>query len=455
MSSLARGWWRLMPMAGLLLLLAGAVAVRAPLMLLPEPYPADVSTFWLPWLRFGTQHGLSELYQYGEPPVNYPPAYLALLLGLARLYGRLAPAASDSTWLPFLIKLPAVTADLAISTLLFALALRLSSRSGKTEDRGEEMRDKHVSYPLSSLSCCLLAASLWSLNPAVIYVSAYWGQVDSIPALWMIASVWAALGKRWLWAGVLLALGLLTKLQAVVLLPLLLWLAWQHGRVSLVHYLLGLAGTVGLGLLPFALSGSVEAVLLVYLGSVGFYPRLSLNAFNLWWPVQYLGEHWLGQPLSDQIKLLGPVTVRWVGLAALAAYALLLLMALRPRRSAMVRSAMAQQPTRVFFAAGMLVFGFFMLPTEIHERYILPALALLVPAIGQRRDLLAAYLLLSVSVFLNLLEVLPFAPWLYALLSALPGERLLLSLLNTVLFVWLTGEYLRFPTKALVPVREH
>lgn len=475
-------WPTTWPLLGLL---AVGLSLRLLLMPQPEPYPADASTYWQPWLAYGIGHGLTGLYEGGEPAVNYPPLYLALLVGLGKLF---RPDTSGQPIFPFtafLIKLPAVLADLAVAVLLYRAAAELLSREeGKSGELGGTQGklagvDGESSRGPESISSPLAVAALWLLNPAVIYVSAYWGQVDSIHTLWMLAALLAALAGQWLLAGGLLALGLLTKLQAIVILPLLLYLAWRRGSTArraaraLLRVGLGMAAVLALGLLPFALSGdSFNDVLVVYAGSVGFYPALTLNAYNFWWPIEYVGNELLKLGLTDDMRLLGPVTIRWVGLALLAAYTLLVLRALDGRAAtpgrgrddpepgaAPLRSRRAATPGRggseaawlAFFAAGMLAFGFFMLPTEIHERYILPALAFLAPVAWRRRhrlssrlrrnETLLAYLLLSAGVFMNILQTLPFAEWFYNIQQAIPGERILVALLNIALFAWFTWRY--------------
>ncbi|HRI56790.1 MAG TPA: glycosyltransferase 87 family protein, partial [Anaerolineae bacterium] len=195
------------------LLLAAAAAVRLLLLPLPDPFDADLSTFWLPWMAYGAEHGLAQLYQHGQPLVNYPPLYLALLVGLGKLYGLLVPGFEYTPLQSVLIKLSAVVADLAITALIYAAALRMTARDASAPSVSMKDGERVRWFPL-------LAAGLWALNPAMIYVSAFWAQVDSIHTLWMMAALLAAMGRRWSWSGVFVALGLLTKLHAIVLLPL-------------------------------------------------------------------------------------------------------------------------------------------------------------------------------------------------------------------------------------------
>jgi len=438
------------------LLLAAALATRLLLMPLPDPFDADLSTFWLPWMAYGAEHGLAQLYRQGEPLVNYPPLYLTLLVGLGKLYGLLVPSFDYMPLQSVLIKLPAVLADLAITVLLYAAARRLVTLrlgEGSRPAAGDASAAPSVaSGPALSMAegdrarwFPLLAAGLWALNPAMIYVSAYWAQVDSIHTLWMLAALLAALARRWGWSGLFMGLALLTKLHAVVLLPLFLALAWRHSRRAVGMGALGMAGTLALGLLPLALSGAGSQVLAAYGGSVGFYPRLSVNAFNGWFLVQTFAARWLQRDLLDTATVLGPITLRWVGLILLAGYTTLLIWRLWPALAPSRRGqAEMDAATRllVFLAAGLLIFGFFSLATEMHERYGLPALAFLaLPAAAQRR-VWWPYLLLTAVFSLNLVRVLPWGTGIFSLLESIPGDRLLLSLASVGLFLWLTLLYL-------------
>lgn len=415
------------------LLLAAAAAVRLLLLPLPDPFDADLSTFWLPWMAYGAEHGLAQLYQHGQPLVNYPPLYLALLVGLGKLYGLLVPGFEYTPLQSVLIKLPAVVADLAITALIYAAALRMTARDASAPSVSMKDGERVRWFPL-------LAAGLWALNPAMIYVSAFWAQVDSIHTLWMLAALLAALARRWGWSGLFMALALLTKLHAVVLLPLFVVLAWRDGGRAVARGALGLGGMLALGLAPLALAGAGNSVLAAYFGSVGFYPKLSVNAFNGWFLVQTLSAQLLGRELLDTAAIAGPVTLRWVGLALLAGYTAWLL-----ARLWRVLTARASQPATarllIFLAAGLLVFGFFSLATEMHERYGLPALAFLALPAARWRRVLWPYLLLSAVFTVNLVRVLPWGAGIFRLLESIPGDRLLASLASVVLFVWLTLLY--------------
>jgi hypothetical protein len=476
------------------LLLAAALGVRLLLMPLPDPFAADLTTFWLPWMNYGVQHGLAQLYLNGQPLVNYPPLYLTLLVGLGKLYGLLVPGLEYTPLQSVLIKLPAVVADLAITLLLYAAALQIVRQSVTTRKAADpaviarRAADEAIPHPPREIASPqaaridngpltaridswfpLIAAALWALNPAIIYVSAFWAQVDSIHTLWMLAALLAALARRWGWSGVLMGLALLTKLHAIVLLPLLFVLAMRHSLRALVWGALGLGAILALGLLPFALHGTLDRVLAVYFGAVGFYPKLSVNAFNGWFLLQTISVQVFHREILDTARVVGPITLRWVGLGLLAGYMALLLGLLWRRLEPGQGRAAGDDATRdgawlapavrllVFFAAGLLVFGFFSLATEMHERYGLPALAFLALPAARHRRVLLPYLLLTAVWMLNLLRVLPWGPGIFNLIQSVPGDRLLLSLASVGLFIWLTILYLRAvrrPRDAMLSSRE-
>jgi Gpi18-like mannosyltransferase len=406
-----------------------ALAVRLLLMPLPEPIDFDLTYFWLPWMNYGAEHGLVQLYLHGEPLVNYPPFFLALLVGLGKIYALLVPSLEHTPLQSVLIKLPGVAADMAVGALLYLAATKIEQLCG----RGSRLP--------------LLAAGLWLFNPAVIYVSSVWGQVDSIHTLWMMAALLAALHQRWGWSGVLMGIAVLTKLQAIILAPLLVLLAWWSGWRALARGCGAAAAIFLAGLLPLWIGGAGQPAIDVYLGSVGFYPALSMNAYNPWFIVHLRAREILGYWVEDSTAVLGPITLRHLGLGMLAAYVLLvagvLMRRWRAPSSEPAPWASAAQQVGAFFAAGLLIFGFFMLATEMHERYILPALAPLALTAALLRPTRIPFMLLTITTLLNLIHVLPITRDQIQLMETLPDIRIWISLANTALLVWWTWLFAR------------
>jgi hypothetical protein len=111
----------------LLVIILGGLALR--LSLLPfEGRPADISDFvgWtLTIERFGTHEFYAHATAVGGRVVNYPPGYLWVLTLIGRLDTILhAHGASNHAALRWIVKLPAIVADLGAALVVFALARR-------------------------------------------------------------------------------------------------------------------------------------------------------------------------------------------------------------------------------------------------------------------------------------------------------------------------------------------
>ncbi|MCX8154176.1 MAG: hypothetical protein N3E52_07065, partial [Candidatus Bathyarchaeota archaeon] len=146
----------------------------------------------------------------------------------------------------------------------------------------------------------------------------------------------------------------------------------------------------------------------------------SVNAFNLWG----LGGLWV----PDQ----GFFILGWVLFGCLSTFTIYVLYNRFDKAGELL----------AIFAAYMLFFGFFMLPTRIHERYLFPAismLALMSPFIKKAR---ALYVVLTATLLANTAYVLY---WLNAYAAAgyahgpnLTGDpvTVTVSLINLVTFIY-------------------
>ncbi|MFZ2488117.1 MAG: glycosyltransferase 87 family protein [Anaerolineae bacterium] len=411
------------------LLFGIALIVRIVLMPRPEPIDFDLVYFLFPWMRYSATHSIVEFYLYGDPVVNYPPLFVVLLVGLSKLYVLLVPSLEITPLQYVLIKLPIVVADMATGAVIYLAVEEIERRLGK----------------VSRLP--LLAAGLWLLNPSSIYVSSVWGQFEAIQALWMMAALLAAVKQRWGWSGIFMALAMLTKTQAITIAPLLAVLALWSGWRSLLRWGITTAGVMLASLLPFWVGGARQPILNLYLDAVGFFPAMSMNAYNPWFIAHIRTRELLGHWVEDSTALVGPITIRHVGMMLVIAYTLLVLFLfyrhwLPSRRQAAAKMDALYQ-VGVFFAAGLLIFGFFMLATEMHERYILPALAPLAVAAALIKPARLPFALLSVTVFLNLIHVLPLTRAQIQWMETLPDIRFMISITNTALLAWWTAVFAR------------
>lgn len=181
-----------------------------------------------PW-QAAIDHGVPNAFPYG--PVMF---YIMLV---PRLLVAWAVASDPAlvTWLHLLAaRLPLLAADLAILSLLIH---GLKTEAART----------------------LL---LWWMSPIVLYVTYVHGQLDVIPTALLLASLALLFRGRYLWAAVVLGLGLSTKSHLLVALPFLAIFAvrkemsWLRG----VQFAAVALGAYGTSLFPWVLSPGFRAM---------------------------------------------------------------------------------------------------------------------------------------------------------------------------------------------------
>lgn len=394
-----------LPLAPLLLLILAALALRLPWLVAPDP----VGDLELSARRLGQlyQSGWAGAYTFNG---DYMPIRLLVLRGLSQLVlplGGVFQADPPSATL-LLIKLPGLLCDLVTIGLIFVWSRRWCS------DRA-----------------AVGIAALYTLAPPVWINVAWWGQVDAflmLPMLLAVALLDRA-GGRWSWAA--WAIALLIKPQAIIIAPLLYVATLRrHGTRGLLQGG-GLAiGLIALGCLPLVLAGQGPGLMQAYLGSVGRFPKLTNGAWNLWYLVTG------GVDTLDWGQGLGPLSFHLIGFLLLGLVVLLVCLALffTPLRD--------DGGLRVEGAA-LLALAFFMLPTEIHERYAFFPLAFLALRLASAPRLIWPYLVLVSTATLNIIgELSGFVPPVYAYLSSsvLP---LIFTAINLLVLIGLLGHLLR------------
>jgi Gpi18-like mannosyltransferase len=294
------------------------------------------------------------------------PALLVVGLVVRLLFINLFFAAHDPGYavLRDLVKLPAILADLGVGALVYAIVRRFAG----------------TGYALG-------AAALYLLNPATIYISALWGQVDSISGGLALLEIYLLLRSEddrrspaaWI-VGAWLAFGysLLIKPQAAVLLPLMIAFAFvdpQRRRARIAASAIGAGASILLALLlaePFRPSNPFAD------------PYNSVNAFNLW---ASRGMLWIP---DDQNILLLPQYI-WGIVLVLAALALVVWRYLQDRTDRALLEGCA-----------IATLAFFVLATRMHERYVFDGLLFTIVCIPFARRYLWGALALTVMLFANL-----------------------------------------------------
>ena len=380
--------------------------IRMPL-LEQSGFAGDIITL-KQWGLFAVEHGLFRVYELSS--VNYPPLSALLYWCIAQLARLINPvfsfqepgltAALASVTYTVLVKGAACIADLLIGVLVYRWA-------------------RQAAGPRWGVA----AAAAILLHPALIYVSAWWGQIDSLFSLGQIAAFMAACRGQVRRSAVFYALAGLVKVQAFILLPVFAVLQWQRvGLRRMLHSGEVLVSVLVLAALPFLLAGqgahlfrsSGQAGGLQQLGSFGSAALPTNNAYNIWWLTVDPEE----RRQSDLRPLWGSLPRRAVGLTAFAAAYLLVLV------------WMWRRAPRHWAAASVAIYAsFFMLPTQIHERHLLPFFPLMVVAVVHHRRLLPWFVGWSITFTANLLHVgglagLPCGACFGSVLGILTPERI-------------------------------
>jgi hypothetical protein len=350
----------------------------------------DIDQF-VGWVHHIAVNGLGSLYSGTDAgPVTFGPvmAYIWALLAAIQPAFATATDASDEA-IRSLMKVPASLADLGLAAIV-AYAFRAHRK------------------------WAVLGAVAILLHPAVVDVSAWWGQYESIFVVSALGAVVLAANGRNGPATALIAVSLMTKPQAIpFLIPFAAWF-WASGYrregpdgvpggtrggvLELVRTgLIGLATSVLLWL-PFIPAGGPAN----YLQNLATYQSeifnvLSLRAWNVWWLVQEAAVG--GRFIADDVAFLGPITLRHVGYLVTGGLSLVIAWTIirDPRPRTLVLG----------LAASVLVFFTFM--TQMHERYAYAALIFLVLLVPERR-VRWLWLIFGVVFTLNLLAAVPPTP---------------------------------------------
>ena len=275
----------------------------------------------------------------------------------------------DSLALNYLIKIPLFVFELLLTAVIF-IFVRL--RQG----------DRRA----------LVCASLYALNPAVLFDGSLWAQPDAIHSTFLVLAVAFVIEHRPIAALPSLALALLSKPQPAVFVPIVLLLVLftsplkQVATAALVS-----AGTALLVLLPMLLqdSRSIPNMLSV-MSRVN--PYVSANAHNFWWLAVSLAG---GNParLKD-----GTVVFWGVGYFALAMSILGILYA--GATAGILRKAREYIRAEHFAFMGLMFFTFGVRMHENHAMQVLPLLLLCGLVVRRQKVIFGV---LSITILANML----------------------------------------------------
>jgi hypothetical protein len=295
---------------------------------------------------------------------DYPPGYLYIL----KLLG-----AVESPLSLQLLKFPVLLGDLAIAwcSMRIALALAREVPGG------------------SSIPVRPLVVLIALCNPAILAVGAMWGQVDSVPAAFVLGAVVLLVtgrpsANRDLGGMLLYAIAIAMKPQSGLVLPVLAYLLVRRHVVDVrredrLPGIGRLAVICGLPMLLWAVSGlpfglTPRELVAFYRESAEVLPVTSANAFNLWGAVSFFsGDR---EPWKGRLTEVFGVSAFAVGTLLFLVSVVVVLVVLHRRYRAQPLSI-----APVLVAAVAINFAGFVLFTRMHERYLFPTIALMTPLV--------------------------------------------------------------------------
>lgn len=363
---------------------------------LPE-YKIDMDA-WVAWAYRLNQFNFANFYS-DRIWTNYTPGYLYVLsiLGyIKNLFG-----INDQLFYEVL-KLPSIIAEIFLGILVYKI-LRKPQK------------------------WALVASSFILLNPAFIFNSSVWGQIDGLFCLMLVLSVYFLTQNKIIYSSILLGLSFLIKPQAIILSPVFaLFIIKNFSVKNILQLTIPAIVTIFLLSLPFFTTKPILGIPQLFLKMISDYSYTSLNAYNLWGVVGF----WI----PDNTIWHGFMYQTW-GYILFSFYWLF------------ISYFYLKGKLSIYSLATLATLSFFFLPTRVHERYLYPALVFLIISAFQFRSkiLIALVVILSLLHLVNLYYVyifynkfqLNYSDALYSksIYPFLASQPYLLSGLSSILFI--------------------
>lgn len=342
----------------------------------------DMSAF-ASWSNTVFKEGFTKFYS-NHGATTYPPLYIFILYiigAIKNLFG----IADMSIQHIILLKLPSIIMDMAAGIFIYKIA-----------------RSK-----FTHITAILLACFYW-FNPAVIINSTIWGQVDVFYSFAIAVMCYLLYKKKLIPACIAFAISFLLKSQTIIFTPILIC-----GFIDMVFldnfsfkklrkYLLGGLGAVGIILLiylPFVLGGNSHSNLVdavkQFISSLNAFAYASVNAFNFWTMV--------GMNITDQnttFLFLPAVVWGYLSIVLLTIGAVL------------ISWKCKKNTAKYSYIGAYIITTLFLFSVRMHERYLFPALILLLLSyiLTPKKEILKTFGYLSALQFANVAYILFIRP---------------------------------------------
>ena len=359
----------------LLMLIALGVVARLILLTKTQGYTIDVNCF-IGWSRLVVEHGPSNFYT-ADFFSDYPPGYMYLLyfVGWINQVLKINPYSALGQVIVFA---PAWISDIALCFIIFNYA-----------------KKKNSEYFAMLMSVLIL------FNPVLLYDTAVWQQVDSVLILALVATFMMLDEKKYIKASIAFAIAVLLKPQALVAGPVfaLYYIAplfkKEQRKKAIINMFAALAVSLGIIFicsLPFKGTQNLFWIVERYYNTGVQYPYASVNAFNIY---ALFGANWVGH---DNM-LLFLTYKQWGILGIVLSLVLTVWFFIKSNKN---------KTDNIFLILAFFMMSIFMFAHNMHERYSVPVVILLIFAYIKTKDkgILNSFFFVSVPILVNLVLVL-------------------------------------------------
>ena len=382
---------------GFAFIVAVGLLLRLVLCALFRGHDSDMGCF-IGWGQDIASNGTGQFYWApGHDWYDYPPGYMLFLGGYSALLN-LFRVDTGSVFGIFLYMVPAIVADLGLSLLLMSFA-----RKQRINNSG-----------------ALILGGLVFLNPALLFLTGAWGQIDSILTLLLTVSFLLLMTPRKtdgqlidvnrILSGAVFGLAVMTKWQALMFGPVY---AFAHLFLVRLDRNGGLGDVLGTFLAALSAFGVILLISLPFAGGEGglfwvvprflsassHYDYATVEAYNYF---AFCGANW---KRAGEYIIPGLLTFKGFGRIAIGLAILCGFMTILRRSQAQKRlqKPLVEDKGFLFLAASVTMALIFTFGHYMHERYVVPILVMLLFAYAYYKDrrLLLVALLFSVTTFLN------------------------------------------------------
>lgn len=354
----------------ILAFLGAALVIKMILAANYNGHETDMNCFYA-WSNMIFENGIGKFY-YLDAFTDYPPGYMAILWVIAAIR-HIFSIETVSTAGRILIKLVPMLSDVAAGFLLYRMAKKKFSEGSS-----------------------LLLAVTYVLNPVVVLDSSVWGQTDGVFTLFVLLTCYLCMEEKRIPAYFTFIAGVLIKPQTLIFTPILIWTIVEQvflkdfNKQKMLRDLVGGLSAIALLFLlaaPFGLGKVISQ----YMDTLGSYEYCTINAYNIW---ALFGKNWADQTGS----FLFLQYHQWGTLAILASVAL----------SGLVFFRLKEDKSRYFLSMAVVVSTMFLFSVRMHERYLFPAVVLLLAGflVKPTKELFFTYVGFSTVQFLNVGHVL-------------------------------------------------